>query len=184
MMDTMASETLSPEHEARLGELLNDILARFAGAIEFWTLVCLTQRDLGDPRLFIDQQSMGLLEQIQALRQGLYDEDYEPSEAVIEQVVKLNKVGVELRDLFDFFITANRASQRDLEAAVMKLAQIWQDVRMRVWLLGAVIPLAEPPALPMEKEAFYQSILDGLFDQFLTARASIADIHERNGKVK
>ena len=172
--------TLSPQQETTISGTLTGMLVRFGGAIEFWTLVCLSQREIGDPETFIDRQWSNLREQIQELRARLNDGEFEPSEAVLEQIVKLGKVSAELREVFDYFIHAASVPQAELEAAVMKLAHIWQDVRMRVWLLGALIPLPLPPALSLEKEAYYQAILDGLFDQFVAAR-SAGESHERNG---
>ena len=172
--------TLSSQQESAIGETLTGILVQFGGAIEFWTLVCLSQHELGDPANFIDQQWSSLREQLQQLRGQLNEGEFEPSEAVFEQIGKLGKVSAELREVFDYFINAVSVPQEELEAAVMKLAHIWQDVRMRIWLLGALIPLPSPPALSTEKEAYYQSILDGLFDHFVAARA-LGDSYERNG---
>jgi len=179
MATTLVS--LTNEQESAISQTLTDLLVRFGGAIEYWTMVCLTQPELGNPASFIDQQWSDLREQLQALRMQLNDGDFEPSEAALEQVAKLAKVCVDLRDAFDSFMNAPDLSQKELEAAVMKLAQTWQDVRMRVWLLGALIPLPSPPSLSMEKEAYYQSILDGLFDRFIAARIP-DDVHQRNGK--
>lgn len=179
MATTLAS--LTNEQETTIGQTLTDLLVRFGGAIEYWTMVCLTRRELGNPALFIDRQWNDLRDQLQELRAQLNDGDFEPSGAVYEQIAKLAKVCVDLRDLFDSFMNAHELSQKDLEAAVIKLAQIWQDVRMRVWLLGALIPLPSPPALSMEKEAYYQSILDGLFDRFMATRIP-DDLHLRNGR--
>ncbi|MCE9530803.1 MAG: hypothetical protein K8T89_06735, partial [Planctomycetes bacterium] len=66
----MASN-LMPQHEAALSDLLSGIITQFGGAVEFWTLVCLSQRELGDPALFIDRQASSLREQIQELRAKL-----------------------------------------------------------------------------------------------------------------
>ena len=173
---------MTTQHEAALAELLNGIITQFGGSIEFWTIVCLSQRELGDPTIFVDRQWNSLREQIQELRGRLSEGDDETSPAVQEQVAKLANVGAELREVFDFFIYAMAVSLKDIEAAVLKLAHIWQEVRMRVWLLGALIPLSQPPALSMEKEAYYQSILDGMFDQFLAIRTSAVEMHERTGK--
>jgi hypothetical protein len=178
----MTEAMLAPpcEREAVLSDLLNGIVVQCGGAIEFWTLVCLSRRQLGDPAPFVDCQLMSFREQIQELRARL--QEGEPSEAVHEQIAKLLKASAELREVFDFFINANWISEEDLEGAAMNLAQIWQDVRMRTWLLGTLIPLPEPPTLPSEKEAAYQSILDGLFDQFMAARSpSNGAVYERNG---
>jgi hypothetical protein len=174
--------TLTNQQESTIGDTLSDILVRFGGAIEFWTVVCLSQRELGDPIRFVDSQWSDLRERLQELRGQLNSDEFEPSEAAFEQIAKLGKVSAELREVFDYFINVASISQFDLEASVMKLAQIWQEVRMRVWLLGALIPLPSPPVLSMEKEAYYQSILDGLFDQFMTARAA-SEAYRRNGKV-
>lgn len=179
MATTLAS--LTNEQETTIGQTLTDLLVRFGGAIEYWTMVCLTRRELGNPALFINRQWNDLRDQLQELRAQLNDGDFEPSGAVYEQIAKLAKVCVDLRDLFDSFMNAHELSQKDLEAAVIKFAQIWQDVRMRVWLLGALIPLPSPPALSMEKEAYYQSILDGLFDRFMATRIP-DDLHLRNGR--
>jgi hypothetical protein len=175
--------TLSTQQETTIGDTLTDILGHFGGAIEFWTVVCLSQRELGEPTGFVDCQWSNLRERLQELRGQLNEGEFEPSDAAFEQIAKLGKVSAELREVFDYFINVASISQKDLEASVMKLAQIWQEVRMRVWLLGALIPLASPPILSLEKEAYYQSILDGLFDQFMTARAAV-ETYQRNGKVK
>ena len=170
------------DRETALSDLLAGILTQFGGAIEFWTLVCLAQRELGDPVLFVDRQWSDLREKIQELRARLSGGEQELSEAVLDQVAKLSHVSAEVREIFDFFINAISVAQKDLDAAVIKLAHVWQDVRMRVWLLGTLILLPSPPSLSTEKEAYYQAILDGLFDQFMAARAT-PDLHERNGKL-
>lgn len=174
--------SLSSQQETAVGETLNGILVQFGGAIEFWTLVCLSQRELGDPTAFIDRQWSTLRDQLQELRSQLNENDFEPSEAAFEQIGKIGKVSAELREVFDYFINALTVPQKELEAAVLKIAHIWQDVRMRVWLLGAILPLPTPPCLSMEKEAYYQAILDGLFDQFMTMRTA-GESHQRNGKL-
>jgi hypothetical protein len=174
--------TITTEQETAVGETLSGILVQFGGAIEFWTLVCLSQNEFGDPAAFIDRQWNSLRERTQELRGLLSESDFEPSDAVFEQIGKLGKVSADLREVFDYFINAASVPQKELEAAVMRLAHIWQEVRMRVWLLGALISLPSPPALSMEKEAYYQATLDGLFDQFVMTHAT-GDIHERNGKI-
>jgi hypothetical protein len=178
---TMMLTHLTAQRESALGELLSGLITQFGGAIEFWTLVCLSQRELGNPTIFVDRQWISLRERIQEFRERLAEDDYDSSPAVQEQVAKLASVAAELREVFNSFIDVRSISQKDLEAAVLKLAHIWQDVRMRIWLLGTLIPLAQPPALSMEQEAYYQTILDALFDQFMALRAAAADAHERNG---
>jgi hypothetical protein len=171
------------EREAALTDLLSGIVVRFGASIEFWTLVCLARHELGDPTAFIDRQWIDLRDQVQKTRESLQEGENSPSQAVLEQVAKLLKITAELRETFDFFINANRVAEKELEAAIMKLAHIWQDVRMRVWLLGALILLPQPPALPTEKEADCQTTLDSLFDQFLAARTlTNGAAHQRNGK--
>jgi len=179
-MTDMVSQ-MTPQRESVLGELLTGIITQFGGAIEFWTLVCLSQSELGNPKIFVDRQWIDLRERIQELRERLSEADHESSPAAQEQVAKLASVAAEVREVFDYFIDVTSVTQKDLEAAVLKLAHIWQDVRMRIWLLGALIPLSQPPALSLEKEAYYQNILDALFDQFMTLRTAASDAHERNG---
>lgn len=138
--------------------------------------------ELGDSEAFVDRQCMHLREQVQRLRRQLQAQPWEPSDAVLEQVIKLLRACAELREVFDYFIHSAKVPLQDLEAAVMKLSQIWQDAQMRVWLIGALIFMPRPPALSSEKEAYYQTILDGLFDQFLMVRSS-SNGHARNGKM-
>jgi len=179
-MTDMVSQ-MTPQRESVLGELLTGIITQFGGAIESWTLVGLSQSELGNPKIFVDRQWIDLRERIQELRERLSEADHESSPAAQEQVAKLASVAAEVREVFDYFIDVTSVTQKDLEAAVLKLAHIWQDVRMRIWLLGALIPLSQPPALSLEKEAYYQNILDALFDQFMTLRTAASDAHERNG---
>jgi hypothetical protein len=174
--------SLPPQSESAVGELLMGIVTRFGGALEFWTLVCLSRNELGNPTQFVDRQWSNLLESIQELRSRLAERDYEPPPTVQEQIAKLIGVSAELREVFDHFIAVATVSQKDLEASVLRLAHVWQEVRMRVWLLGTLIPLPQAPVLSMEREAYYQGILDGLIDQFLAARHALSEGHERNGK--
>lgn len=176
--------TLSAHHETTFGELLNGIIIRVGGAIEFWTLVCLSQRELGNPTAFVDRHWCELRDQVQELRSRLAESDYEPPPLVQEQVAKLASVAAELREVFDYFIFAATVPQKDLEGAVLRLSTIWQDVRMRAWLLGTLIPLDRPPALSLEKETYYQGVLDALFDQFMAARAESNEFHGLNGTKK
>lgn len=181
MMDMYALPTV--EHQAALDDLFEGLLVRFGGSVEFWPLVCLSQRETGDATPFVDRQWCSLRDLIQELRSRLTDDAFEPSEMVLEQVAKLSRATAEVREAFDFFINFATVPQKELEGAVLKLAQIWHDVRKRIWLLGALLPLAEPTTLASEKEAYFQGILDRLFDQFLAARAMPgSELHLRNGK--
>jgi len=175
-------QSLTTTHESALEELLTAIMTQFGGAIDFWPLVCLSKGELGDPVPFIDSQWMSLRDRIQELRARLTQHEYEPSEAVLEQLVKLSRMSAELREVFDYFVNAQAVAQRDLEGAVMKLRALWHDVRMRLWLLGALIPLDRLPILTLERELHFESVLDGLFDQFLTARAAPAEAYKTNGR--
>jgi len=168
----MVQAPLTTQHETDLEDLLTAIMTHFGGAIDFWPLVCLSRHELGDPVPFIDCQRISLNERIQELRARLTLEEQEPSEAVLEQLAKLSRMAAELREVFDYFANAHRVSQGDLETAVMKLRQLWQDVCKRLWLLGALIPLPRPPRLTLEREEHLQAVLDGLFDQFLAARTA------------
>lgn len=170
------------ERERKLGQILAELLGHFSQAIEFWPPVCLNKQELGDPAHFIDREWTGLREQIQQLRIVLAEEDAPESTLVHEQIAKLAKDSTDLREVFDYFLNAERVSPSDLEAAVFKLAHLWHDSRMRLWLVGTLIPLQQPPSLSLEKEAYFQSILDRLFDQFVTTN-HIGDIHERNGSL-
>jgi hypothetical protein len=179
MMDL---QTLKPQQEAEVAELLAGVLNQFGGAIDLWTVVCVSQRELGGAREFVERQWISLQERVQQLRFCLSAGPYEPSVVVLEQVAKLARSSAELRETFDFFINVDVA-RRDLEAAVLRLAQLWHEVRRRIWLVGALIPLPEPPRLSLEKEAYFQQALDQLFDQFLVSRAPpVGDAHARNGK--
>jgi hypothetical protein len=153
-----------------LRHLLNSIVTRSGGAIEFWTVACLSRGDLGDPREFIDTQWEHLYEELQEFRRLLSTLPYDPPPVVHEQVAKLMKIGAELREVFDIFLRFATLPPEELEVAVLKLGFLWKELRLRVSLAAAMIPLAAPlPAISTEQESYYQGILDGLFDQFTTA---------------
>ena len=169
----------SAKREAAIHELLSRLVIRFGGAVEFWTVVCLSQRDLGDPGLYVAEQWQELYSDMQTLR-SLIGQGENPSHLVQEQVMKLIKTCTDLRDVFDQFLDCGSVPLKDLELAVHRLDSIWHEVKLRVSFLAALIPLPPPlPRLSSEQDAYYQAILDGMFDRFATARP--ISLSERNG---
>lgn len=150
----------------RLRHLFRSLLARFASAIEFWTAACLA-RDLGNPGEMIDGQWSQFRQDLQDLREALMDVPDVPP-VVHEQVARMIGIAVELRDLFDVLLDYRQRPENEIEAAVVKLDALWSDLRSRISLASAVIPLPSPlPSITSEQEAHYRSILDGLFDRFM-----------------
>lgn len=159
----------TPEQQAALLTLLKGIITRWGGAIEFWTVACLTQRELGDPNLFVDSQWANLRDDVQKLRM-LIAEDEEPAEILQEQLVKLNRLCADLREVFDLFIRFSEILESELETSVLRLGQLWDEVRMRANLIAMLLPLPELPGLSAEQEAYFQGVLDGLYDRFHAVR--------------
>lgn len=156
--------------ESKLHELLSNVVARFGGAIEFWTVVCLSKRELGDPEQFVADKWNDLYSEVQQLRTLISDVDI-PSPVAQEQVLKLMKSCTDLREVFDLFLDCDNVPLPELELAVVRLESIWHDVGIRIAFLAALIPLPEPlPRLTTEQEAYYQSILDSLFDKLAASR--------------
>jgi hypothetical protein len=156
--------------ESSLHDLLGRVVGRFGGAIEFWTVVCLSRRELGDPEPFVAEQWNDLYSEVHQIRSLIGEADV-PSPVVQEQVAKLTKTGSDLREGFDWFLDCGNVSLPELERAVVRLGSIWHEVRLRVAFLAALIPLPAPlPHLTAEQEAYYQSILDSLFDKLAGAR--------------
>jgi hypothetical protein len=152
-------------------DILGGLITRFGGAIEFWTVACMSQSELGDPGGFVDIQWSSLLEDLQTIRSQLAENGIDTSPVVQEQLAKLTKSCADLREVFDHFIHFTSASNKELERAVLRLSQLWEDFRMRISLLGVLLPMATPvPMLNSEHETYYQGILDGLFDRFEAAR--------------
>lgn len=160
---------MNPAHE-RLRQLFRSLLARYAGAIEFWTVVCLSRGDLGDPADLIDAQWALFRQDIQDLREALAGLPVEPPPVVQDQVARLIGLAAELRDVFNVLLDHPTRARKDVEAAVLKLGALWQELRVRVALAAATVPLRAPlPAVTSEQEAYFQGILDGLFDRFTGA---------------
>jgi hypothetical protein len=167
---TMSSPEIPPTLRTRLADLLTRLVAGFGGAIEFWTVVCISQRDLGDPEQFIHEQWNALFSDLQEVRRSIGEADI-PTPVVHEQVMKLIKNCTDLREVFDLFLAAQEVSLEELERGVLRLDAIWQDVRTRVAFVAALIPLPSPlPRLTSEQETYYQSILDSLFDRLAALR--------------
>lgn len=156
--------------ESRLHDLLSRVIDRFGGAIEFWTVVCLSRKELGDPDQFVAEKWNDLYSEVHRLR-SLVGEAEVPPPVVQEQVAKLTKTCTDLREVFDSFLDCGNLSLPELERAVVRLGSIWHEARIRVAFLAALIPLPAPlPHLTSEQEAYYQSILDSLFDKLAAAR--------------
>lgn len=155
--------------ESRLDDLLGRVVDRFGGAIEYWTVVCLSGKELGNPEPFVAEQWSELYSEVHQIR-SLFSEADVPSPVVQEQVAKLTKTCTDLREVFDLLLNADYVPLPELERAVIRLGSIWHEVRLRIAFLSALIPLPIPqPHLTSEQEAYYQSILDSLFDK-LAAR--------------
>jgi hypothetical protein len=157
--------------EDRLRQLFHSLLSRYAGAIEFWTVACLSRGDLGDPSGFVEQQWGQFLADVQQVRVALADLLQEPPPVVHEQVANLLKLAADLRDVFNALIRHADLEPAEVELAVLKLGSLWRDLQMRISLASAAIPLPAPlPGITMEQEKYYQEILDGLFDRFTASR--------------
>jgi len=156
--------------EDRLRHLLQSLLTRFGGAVEFWTVACTSRGDLGDPNQSVDAQWAALFTDVHDVRVLLAELPYEPQPVVHEQVARLMNLCSDLRDLFDTFLRVEAADPDRAEAAVARLANLWKEARLRVALLAATLPLSAPlPGITLEQEAYYQGILDGLFDRLTAA---------------
>lgn len=169
---------MNAEQEDPIRRILRGIVTRFGGAIEFWTVACLSQEELGAPGPFVELQWGGMVDDVHALRSALADQGYDPHPAVQEQFAKLTKTCSDIREVFDAFICFTTLPRREVEQAVVRLGQLWDDVRLRVGFLGVLLPLRSPlgELLTTEQENYYQNTLDGLYDQFEAARpASVFD---------
>jgi hypothetical protein len=157
--------------EDHLRHLLSSIVNRYGGAIEFWTVACLSQGDLGDPRGFIDTQWEHLYGELQEFRRRLAELPHDPPPVVHEQVAKLMKLGNDLREVFETFLRYAALAPEEIEVAVLKLGFLWKELQLRVSLAAAMIPLPAPlPKITNEQQTYYQNILDHLFDQFTMAQ--------------
>jgi hypothetical protein len=157
--------------EEHLRHLLSSLINRFGGAIEFWTVACLSQNDLGDPRGFIDGQWEHLYAELQEFRRLLPQLPHDPPPVVHEQVAKLMKLGNDLREVFEVFLRFATVPPEEIEVASLKLGFLWRELQLRVSLSAAMIPLAAPlPGITNEQRDYYQGILDHLFDRFTAAQ--------------
>lgn len=152
--------------QERLQYLLQNLIARFGGAIEFWTVACLSRGELGNPADFIDNQWEAFLNDILEIRTILSELPHDPPPIVHEQMAKLMKLGADLRDVFDGFLRP-AVPPDEVEVAVLKLGYMWRELRLRCSLTAAMIPLPPPmPGITTEQENYYQGILDSLYDRF------------------
>ena len=167
---------------AQLRALIPRLLTRFGDSIEFWTVACLSQRELGDPKPFLNEQWDILWETIQELRAELASRNSSAHPALHEQVAKLCKTASDLRDIFEVLAEYTTVAVPVLESSLLKLNNLWGEWRNRVALVAALLPLSSPlPTLNSDQEGFYQDALDGLFDRFYSARQmhSPSDIRPR-----
>jgi hypothetical protein len=153
--------------EDRLRQLFQDLIARYAGAIEYWTVACASRDDLGDPAEFVEGQWAQLHQTLHEVRFALSELRDEPAPVVDEQVAKLFKLSADLRDLFAVLVQYQDRPPEKVEQAVLKLGFLWKELRLRIALAAAAVPLPDPlPGITSEQEAHYQRVLDGLFDRF------------------
>ena len=153
--------------------LLDDILGRFGGAVEYWTVSCMSRGEYGDPEPYIAHQWAELADAVQDLRSELSAQSNETDLpwSVQEQVGKLVQSVGELREVFDLLIDFQRLTTGRLELTLLRLGSLWRNALRRVTLLGAILPLPAPlPGLSAEQESGYQDILDRLYDRFEAAR--------------
>ena len=133
-------------------------------------MACLSDGELGDSSGYVEARFAELLGDVRGLRAAVAAGG-PPPQVVSAQVGRLEQSCGDLREIFDAFLGFPAVEPEDLERAVMRLAGVWREVRLRVALVGAFAPLPAPlPGLTSEQEAYYQGILDGLFDRF-AARA-------------
>jgi hypothetical protein len=169
-MPLVSGLNLAKQEEIR--DALIDILERFGRAIEFWSVACLAQSDLGHPRKVINDQWESILARIQQLRHRLSDADF-ISPAVHEQISKLQKTADDLLDVFGVLMDFKKVPMQELESATLKLQGVWADARQRITFLGAILPLrGSLPNLSLEQERYYRQLLDSLFDRFVSSTAA------------
>ena len=165
--------SLTTARQSGLQDLLTGILTRFAASIEFWTITCISRQDFGDPEHFIGDQWSALRDEVQELRELLGDSGpgCSTSPMVQEQMQKLMQNCTGLRQIFDRFIRYDDLHLDDLERNVVQYAALWTDVKLRVMLLGTIIPLPAPlPGLSSDRDLYFVGILDRLYDRFESAR--------------
>jgi hypothetical protein len=151
--------------------LLERLLSRFGNAIEFWTISCLSQRELGDPRPFINDQWDDLWRCLQNLRLALAERDGDLHPVLQDQLAKLARASADLRDVFEVLADFAIVPVSELESALMQLAALWEEWKLRITLVGSILPLSAPlPSVTSEQEMFHRQNLDTLFDRFYSAR--------------
>ena len=116
-----------PPIEDRLRHLLQSLVVRFGGAIEFWTVACMSRSDLGNPSQFVDAQWNALINEVHEVRALIAELPHEPPTVVHEQLARLMSLCSDLRDLFDSFLRAGEFDPDQTEAAVTRLTQLWKE---------------------------------------------------------
>lgn len=162
-------------NESELRNLIERLLVRFGDSIEFWTIACLTQQDLGNPRQFIAEQWDSLSRTVQELRNQIATLNSSAHPALNEQLAKLGMATADLQNIFDVLANYREVPIQELEAVIHKLNILWSDWKNRLTLISALVPLRAPlPGLSSEQEVFYQHALDSLFDRFYSSRQTHA----------
>jgi hypothetical protein len=178
---TMASERdpVESPQATRIRALLERLLTRFGGAVEFWTVTCLSQRELGDPRPFLADQWEHLWQTVQELRADISQlETSHPS--LNEQIAGFGQSCVDLREVFDTLADFTSLPVTELEGALLRLNRLHTEWKLRIALVGTLVPLKTPlPRWTSEQESFYQHSLDSLFDRFYAARQTSPSIIHR-----
>lgn len=167
------SQQISGEDRIVLGRLQSELAQRFDGALDGWTLVCLAPVGMMPcPHDFVSKQ-VDILRSLAIVLQ-----------AVVATAVPFNREGVfplleaiiedcqELGEVFGVLEEFRARPLPELRTATNTLAQLytrfWESLRVVDHELGGASAYLQ--SRTPERVAYYQGILDGLFDLLHQAR--------------
>jgi hypothetical protein len=168
---------LSGNDRIIVDRLLSRLVDRLGGALDFWTLVCL-QPIVPDPRRFLLENS-DKLQSLVVVAQMILAEAHLANEAPIAGLIeRLTGACQELRRVFLVLEQFRGLSSEELGTETRALASTYKEIIESVRLLGETLDLelACWQGRTPEREAYYQSILDYLFERFSEWRESGAAV--------
>lgn len=158
---------LSADDRLVLERLLTRLAGRLDGAVDFWTLVCLGR--LGpDPRGFLLHHGEAVTSLVVVTEDFLGGTAQGSSEAVRNL---LGRLAANARKLQDAFLTLEQFRGLPLEevrSATTAVAAAYNDLRDTIPRLGEAlgVPISCWQGRGLDRDAYYQDILQRLFDLF------------------
>jgi hypothetical protein len=166
-------QALTDNDRIILDRLLSKLTGSVHGAVDSWTLVCLGEFHM-NRRDFILKQTDIMKALVTVTRTVLAEANLGYKEPISGQLNNLSAACQKLEDAFLVLAECRSISREEIGAAVQALTGVYAELPEVIRQLGQATscPISFWNDWTPQREAYYQGILDRLFDQFSQVRQS------------